>query len=269
MSGTGEPFFLTVDGTTLEAARWGGVGPPEIVLLHEGLGSVGLWRDFPARLAEATGRGVAAYSRAGYGRSASISLPRPLSYMHDEARTTLPRVLDALGARRVVLLGHSDGASIAAISAAGLGVAPHGAEIAGLILIAPHFFVEDVSLASIAAAREAYRAGDLRARLSRHHRDVEAAFRGWNEAWLDPGFRAWRIDDLLPNVTAPVLLIQGSADEYGTMAQIAAAERALPHPPEILVVPGAGHAPHASHQTPVVAACAAFTAKALARAARD
>ncbi len=249
-------FTIEVDGVALEAARWG-KGASEIVLLHEGLGSVGLWRDFPARLAAATGRGIVAYSRAGYGQSASATLPRPLSYMHDEARDTLPRVLHAVAARRVILLGHSDGASIAAIHAA----APtDGCEIAGLVLIAPHFFVEDVSLASIAAAREAYRAGDLRRRLAHHHRDVEAAFRGWNDSWLDPGFRAWRIDDLLPAIPVPVLIIQGAADEYGTLAQIATAEARLPRPPRVEIIPGAGHSPQFSHPERVVAAIRDFTA---------
>ena len=249
-------FTLDIGGVELEAARWG-KGAPEILLLHEGLGSVGLWRDFPARLAAATGRTVFAYSRAGYGRSASLPLPRPLSYMHDEAREVLPRVLGAVAARRVILLGHSDGASIAAIHAA----APtEGCEIAGLILIAPHFFVEDVSIASIAAARAAYRTGDLRARLARHHRDVEAAFRGWNDSWLDPGFRAWRIDDLLPAIEAPVLLIQGEADEYGTLAQITTAEAGLLRPPRVEIIPGAGHSPQFSHPERVVAAIRDFAA---------
>ncbi|MCA7117984.1 MAG: alpha/beta hydrolase [Acidibrevibacterium sp.] len=260
MSSEAEFFTLDLGGIALEAARWGR-GAPEIVLLHEGLGSVGLWRDFPARLAAATGRGVFAYSRAGYGHSASIPLPRPLSYMHDEARETLPRILAQEAARRVILLGHSDGASIAAIHA---GAAAGGTTaIAGLVLIAPHFFVEDISLASIAAAREAYRAGDLRRRLARHHRDVDAAFRGWNDAWLDPGFRDWRIDDVLPAIAAPVLLIQGEADEYGTMAQIRLAEAKLPRPPRVVIVPAAGHSPHLSHPERVIAAIGAFVAAAL------
>ncbi len=252
------PFPIEIGGRALEAARWGEAGAPEIVLLHEGLGSVGLWRDFPARLAARSGRRLFAYSRAGYGQSASIELPRPLSYMEDEARETLPRILDAAGARRVILLGHSDGASIAAIHAAGSGVAKTGCVIAGLVLIAPHFFVEDVSVASIAAAREAYENGDLRARLARHHRDVDAAFRGWNGAWLDPRFRAWRIDDLLPLIDSPVLLIQGEADEYGTLAQIATAAAKLPHPPRVMLVPGAGHSPQFSHPERVIGAVAAF-----------
>ncbi len=256
MSVVAEAFTIDADGMALEAARWG-KGASEIVLLHEGLGSVGLWRDFPARLAAATGSGIVAYSRAGYGQSASVPLPRPLSYMHDEAREVLPRVLRAIGARRVILLGHSDGASIAAIHAA----APTDeCAIAGLVLIAPHFFVEEVSITSIAAARTAYQTGDLRARLARHHRDVEAAFRGWNDAWLDPGFRTWRIDSLLPAITAPVLIIQGAADEYGTLAQIAVAEAELPRPPRVEIIAGAGHAPQFSHSERVVAAIRDFTA---------
>ncbi len=256
MTAPAREITLAVDGVALEAAWWGEVRreKPVFVLLHEGLGSVGLWRDFPARLAAATGLAVFAYSRPGYGRSDPVTLPRPLSYMEDEARDRLGRVLAAAGITRAILLGHSDGASIAAIYA---GMAPDP-RLAGLILIAPHFFVEEISLQAIAQAREAYWGGDLRARLARHHRDVAGAFRGWNEAWLDPGFAAWRIDRFLPLIRIPVLIIQGLADPYGTLAQVACAEAALPAPPRVLLVEGAGHAPHLSHQAQVLAAIDAF-----------
>ncbi len=155
---------------------------PTIVMLHEGLGCVGLWGDFPDKLQKATGAGVFVYSRAGYGQSSPVKLPRPLSYMHDEARETLPLLLDAIGFQRGLLLGHSDGASIAAIYAG----SHQDHRVGGLVLIAPHFFTEDAGIKSIEEARTAYETTDLRAKLSRWHKDVDNAFKGWNGAWLDP-----------------------------------------------------------------------------------
>ena len=175
---------MMLDGRTLET-QWWGPGPdaaPTLVLLHEGLGCVALWRDFPEALAAATGCGVFAYSRFGYGGSDSVALPRPMSYMHDEAVDVLAAVLDAAGVRRAVLLGHSDGGSIAAIHAG----AVRDPRVVGVVLMAAHFFVEDLNIASIRAIKENYEQGDLRARLARYHRDVDVAFRGWNDAWLDP-----------------------------------------------------------------------------------
>ena len=164
---------------------------PTLVLLHEGLGCVGLWGDFPEKLQEATGAGVFVYSRAGYGQSSPVTLPRPLTYMHDEARDMLPRLLDEIGFRRGLLIGHSDGASIAAIYAG----SHQDHRVGGLVLIAPHFFTEDAGIASIVEARKAYETGDLRQRLSRWHADVDNAFKGWNGAWLDPDFRQWDITE--------------------------------------------------------------------------
>ena len=161
---------------------------PTIVLLHEGLGSVAIWGDFPDQLAAATGAGVFAYSRAGYGRSSPSTLPRPVSFMHDEAREVLPRVLDAIGFRRGSLVGHSDGASIATIYAGS--VQDH--RVRGLVLMAPHFFTEDMGVAEIARAKGAFEQGDLRSKLARLHADVDNAFRGWCDAWLDPDFRHGR-----------------------------------------------------------------------------
>src|SRR5688572_17751613 len=167
--------------------EYGMIGPrpdeaPTIVMLHEGLGCVGLWGDFPDKLQAETGAGVFVYSRAGYGRSSPAPLPRPLSFMHDEARQVLPRLLDAIGFRRGLLFGHSDGASIAAIYTGS--VQDH--RVRGLILIAAHFFTEDMGIAAIARARDAYATTDLRQRLSRWHDHVDIAFRGWSDAWLDP-----------------------------------------------------------------------------------
>ncbi len=246
---------MIVDGIELEAT-W--VGPPrggggaELVFLHEGLGSIAQWRDTPAAIAAATGRPGLVYARQGYGASAPVAVPRPLTYMHDEA-ARLPDVLAAAGVTDAILIGHSDGASIAIIAAGSAAVAPRG-----LVLIAPHVFVEDISVRSIAAAAEAYRAGELRTKLARHHADVDGAFWGWNRAWLDPGFRAWNLEAFLPQITAPVLIVQGAADEYGTLAQVEAIARQLGGPCEQLVVAGAGHAPHRTHPGEVEARIAAF-----------
>src|SRR4051812_33529277 len=166
---------------------------PTIIMLHEGLGSAHLWGDLPEKLSAATGAGVFAYSRAGYGASTPVPLPRPLDYMHIEALEVLPKILEAIGFRRGLLLGHSDGASIAAIYAGG--VADH--RVRGVVMIAPHFVVEDVSVTSIAEIKTAYETTDLKSKLARWHKDVDNAFYGWNVAWLDPKFRAWDISEYL------------------------------------------------------------------------
>jgi pimeloyl-ACP methyl ester carboxylesterase len=230
------------DGRRVETAWWG-PGPeaaPSIVMLHEGLGSVSLWRDAPSRISAATGCGVFAYSRLGYGQSDPVPLPRPLTFMHDEAREVLPRVLDEAGVRRCILLGHSDGASIAAIYAG----SHQDFRVRGLILLAPHFFVEASGLAEIAEAERRYEAGDLRDRMARHHRDAEVAFRGWNRAWRDPAFPG--VFDLQPEIAhirVPILIIQGEADRYGTVEHARLAEREAYCPVETLLLPGIGHAP--------------------------
>jgi pimeloyl-ACP methyl ester carboxylesterase len=209
-----------------------------IVMLHEGLGSVSLWRDFPTHLSGVTHRAVLVYSREGYGHSSPMRGPRPVSYMHDEALIVLPGLLDQLDVHEPILFGHSDGASIALIHA-GAGHRP----VRALILLAPHVMVEDISVRGIAAARQAYEATDLRARLARHHDDVDAAFRGWNDIWLSPEFRQWNIEQYLPRVRCPVLAIQGEDDEYGTMAQIDKIASAAPDV-ELLKLERCGHSPH-------------------------
>jgi pimeloyl-ACP methyl ester carboxylesterase len=253
---------LVAAGHRLELA-WHGPPPdraPTIVFLHEGLGSVSSWRDFPARLAARTGLGALVYSRWGYGRSDPVALPRPSSYMHDEARASLPEVLDAAGIRSCVVFGHSDGGSIALLFA-GSGL-PQAERVRGLVLEAPHVFVEDLSLASIAAARVAYREGDLRERLAKHHDDVDGAFRGWNDAWLDPGFRTWNIEEALPRVRVPALVVQGEDDPYGTLAQIDSITANLPPgaPVTRLVLPRCGHSPHRDRPDDVEAAVVALLA---------
>jgi pimeloyl-ACP methyl ester carboxylesterase len=221
------------------------VGPlphdaPTLVFLHEGLGSVGQWGDFPDRVATATNAGAFIYSRAGYGQSSPVPLPRPLTYMHDEALQILPELLDAIGFRRGLLIGHSDGASIATIYTGS--VQDH--RIRGLSLIAPHFVVEDVSISSIAAAKRSYESTDLREKLARWHRDVDVAFRGWNAAWLDPEFRDWDISESLAYIRVPVQIVQGEADRYGTMRQIEIAKEECYCPVDVTVLAGVGHAPH-------------------------
>jgi pimeloyl-ACP methyl ester carboxylesterase len=233
--------FLHIGNSDLEYRM---IGPqpsdaPTIVMLHEGLGSAGLWGDFPDRLQEATGMGVFVYSRAGYGASSPVALPRPLDYMSREALDVLPALLNAIGFQRGVLLGHSDGASIAAIYAGGTG--DH--RLRGVVLIAPHFVVEDVSVASIAGIKQTYETTDLRSKLARWHRDVDNAFYGWNDAWLDPDFRRWDISEYLAYVRVPVAILQGEDDQYGTIRQIEIANEECYCPVDVTVIPGAGHSP--------------------------
>ena len=231
---------------------------PALVFLHEGLGSAEQWRDFPARVGKATGLQALAYSRVGYGASAPVPLPRPLTYMQDEAKDFLPRLLDALAIERTILIGHSDGGSIAVVHAA-LDAREKRRRIDGLVLEAPHVFVEDVSVASIAKAREAYETGDLREKLAKYHgANVDGAFRGWNDAWLDPGFRTWNIEEYLPSIEAPVLVIQGEDDPYGTRAQVDAIARQVSGPVETLMLPKCGHAPHRDRPDETEAAIVRF-----------
>jgi pimeloyl-ACP methyl ester carboxylesterase len=213
---------------------------PTIVMLHEGLGSAGLWGDFPEKLQAATGAGVFAYSRAGYGASSPVQLPRPLDYMHIEATDVLPKVLDAIGFRRGLLLGHSDGASIAAIYAG----SRQDHRVQGVVMIAPHFIVEDISVKSIAEIKVTYETTELKAKLARWHKEVDNAFYGWNGAWLDPKFRDWDISEYLAYIRVPVAIIQGERDQYGTMRQVEIAREECYCPVEVTEVPEAGHSPH-------------------------
>jgi len=233
---------------------------PTIVLLHEGLGCVSLWKDFPDRLAAATGLGVFVYSRRGYGCSSPREAPWPLSYMHEEGEQVLPALLDAIGFREGILFGHSDGASIAAIHAG----ASKDSRLRGLVLMAPHFFTEDAGIASIAEARKAYELTDLRDRLAVHHGDnVDCAFWGWNRAWLDPGFRRWDIRKYLPDIKVPVLVIQGQDDQYGTAAQISAAQDECAGTVRVSHLPDCRHSPHRDRPQLTIDAAAAFISSCL------
>lgn len=252
---------LSIDGAELEYRM---IGPPPeaaptLVMLHEGLGSVGLWGDFPGKLQARTGMGVFAYSRAGYGASSPVRLPRPMDYMHREALDVLPKVLDAIGFRRGLLVGHSDGASIAAIYAGGI----QDHRVRGLALIAPHFITEPMGLAAIAATKTAYAQGDLRAKLARWHKNVDNAFYGWNGAWLDPAFRDWDISEYLAYVRVPVAIVQGEDDQYGTARQIEIAQEECYCPVDISLIAGAGHSPHREAAEATLATIADFADRIL------
>ncbi|MEM9140130.1 MAG: alpha/beta hydrolase [Pseudomonadota bacterium] len=226
----------------LETLHWPGAAPEALILLHEGLGSARLWRDVPQALAAQTGLPAFAYSRLGYGDSDPCPLPRPLDYMAREA-ALLPQILDhaldQTSARRAILIGHSDGASIAALYGA-----KADPRVIGLVLIAPHFFVEDISIRAIQTARDAYENGALRRRLARHHADPDAAFRGWNDAWLDPEFRGWDITACLAQIPVPILAVQGRDDPYGTPAQVHVIADHARTKPQIHLLEACKHARH-------------------------
>ena len=225
-------------GHALEVERIEGA-PPELVFLHEGLGSIRQWRGFPARVAAATGRAALVYDRYGYGGSDVLAEPRVSTrFMHDAALVELPELLAKAGIAEPVLIGHSDGASIALIHAGA------GHAVRALVALAPHVFVEDVCIRSIEEARRQFETGDLGPRLGRYHRDPHRTFHLWCDVWLDPGFRAWNIEELLPAIRCPVLAIQGEDDRYGTMAQLEAVARAVSGPFELVKLPDCGHSPH-------------------------
>jgi pimeloyl-ACP methyl ester carboxylesterase len=253
--------FLDVGPHRLEYRM---IGPrpdaaPTLVVLHEGLGCVGLWGDFPDKLQAATGCGVFVYSRAGYGQSSPVPLPRPESFMHDEAHDVLPKLLDAIGFQRGMLVGHSDGASISAIYAGS--VQDH--RVRGVVLMAPHFIVEDVSIASIAEIRKNYETTDLRARLARWHANVDVAFRGWSETWLDPHFRDWSLHEELAHIRVPVLIVQGEDDQYGTVKQIEIAKEECYCPVEVELMPKVKHVPHREAPEKTLAVVAEFCSRIL------
>jgi len=252
---------VDIDGVSLEG-RWWGPPPaqaPTIVMLHEGLGSVSIWRDFPERIAAATGAGVFAYSRLGHGRSSPAPQPKPVDDMHREAHAVLPKLLDAIGFRRGLLLGHSDGGSIAAIYAGS--VQDH--RVRGLILIEPHFNVEDKNIAAIQEITRTFRATDLRDRLARHHAHVDAMFDGWSGMWLDPRFRAFDLTSELSHIRVPVLFIKSEDDPYSTMEQVRIAETECYCPVDTVLIPNAGHVPHRSQPERTLAAVADFANRLL------
>jgi pimeloyl-ACP methyl ester carboxylesterase len=225
---------------------------PPLLFLHEGLGSVGLWRQFPRDLTHATGRRGVVYSRYGYGHSDPWIGETSVEYMHNEALVVLPELLGVLEIASPVLIGHSDGASIALIFAGA------GGDSSGLVLLAPHVFVEDRSIAGVESARDAFLTTDLAERMAKHHDAADDTFWRWNDIWLAPEFRSWNIEDSLARVTAPVLLLQGSDDPYGTLRQLDAIETGVPGPVERLVLEGCGHAPHLDRPTETLQAVTHF-----------
>lgn len=254
---------LTIAGKALEYVRLPSAHPregaPAMVFLHEGLGAISLWRDFPQQLADATGCEAVLYSRAGYGRSEPYGAPRRVDYMHREGLEILPAVIAALELESPILFGHSDGGSIALLCAGGTPT-----PLTGIVVLAPHVFVEEITLAGITAAVESWQGTDLRARLARHHRDVDRVFRDWHETWLSSAFRDWNIEAYLPAIRCPVLACQGEDDEYATMAQL---ERIAAGAPDVDLVKLADcrHSPHKDQPAAVVEATRVFVERLLDR----
>jgi pimeloyl-ACP methyl ester carboxylesterase len=247
---------VIVHGRRLETLSYPAIGDtPTIVMLHEGLGSVSMWKDFPEQLARATRCGVLAYSRYGHGKSDRLREPRRVDFMHDEATIALPALLERLGIQRPILLGHSDGASICLIYAAASPASPRA-----LILEAPHVFVEDLTVQSIAKIGAAYKTTDLPQKLARHHDYADETFWGWNDIWLDPAFRSWNIEDHLGAIRCPLLVIQGTEDEYGTLAQVDAIKRRVPKA-ETLVLANCAHSPHRDQPAATLQAISQFVEK--------
>ena len=227
---------------------------PTLVFLHEGLGSIRQWRDFPAQVAAATGCRALVYDRYGYGQSDVLQEPRrTVRFMHDEALAALPDLLKNLEVENPVLIGHSDGASIALIHAGA------GHPVRGVVAMAPHVFIEPICLSSIRKAAQTFESTDLPARLGRYHRDVRKTFYGWADVWRDPQFEGWDIrPDYLPGIGCPVLAIQGTDDEYGTMEQLDEIARRVKGPCELLKLTGCGHAPFRDQPEAVLKAVTRF-----------
>ena len=219
--------------------EWVGEGSAQLVFLHEGLGSIRQWRDFPAQVAAAVGCRALVYDRYGYGQSEVLAEPRrTVRFMHDEALIALPEILSSLGIENPVLVGHSDGASIALIHAGA------GHAVRGVVAMAPHVFIEPICLSSIAKATQTFESTDLAQKLGRYHRDARKTFYGWADVWLDPDFKGWDIrEDYLPGVRCPVLAIQGHDDEYGTMAQLDEIAARIAGPCTLLKLDNCGHSP--------------------------
>ncbi len=253
MSASHPSAFVNVLGRCLEYRRIGAAADgPTMVFLHEGLGSISQWRDFPERIAAASGLPAIVYARYGHGQSDVLQQPHAVDFMHREALESLPELLRQLGIERPILVGHSDGASIALIYAGS------GHPLHCLVAMAPHVFVEDISIAGITAAKQAFETTDLPQKLARHHRDAGKTFYGWNDIWLAPAFRSWNIERFLPAISCPLLAIQGQEDEYGSMAQVDAIARQAGGPVEVLKLAQCGHSPYKDQAEKVAQAVAEF-----------
>jgi len=249
--------FVRVDGDDLEFVRHSPVEGRQdslspFVMLHEGLGSIALWKKFPEELAEYFGRDVIAYSRKGYGQSTPISQSRDVDYMHREAQEILPAVLDHLDVTSPILLGHSDGASIALIFSGSGHIAN------GLIVMAPHVFVETLTVRSIEGAKKTFENTDLRSRLSKYHGDVDSAFWGWNDIWLSKEFLKWNIEDYVTKIQSPILVVQSSDDPYGTLAQVDAIEKLSSGKTARAILEDCGHSPHVDQKQKTIDAIERF-----------
>jgi len=252
---------VSILGKHLEFVRLPSAQPrenaPAMVFLHEGLGSVSMWRDFPQKVADASGCEAVVFSRVGYGRSDPATRQRDVTYLHEEGLAVLPAFIAELGLERPFLFGHSDGGSIALLCAGGTDV-----PLAGVIAMAPHVFVEDVTIEGILQAKAVWENSDLPARLGRYHNDADAVFRNWQNIWLHPAFRDWNIEDILPGISAPILAIQGEDDEYATMEQI---DRIAAGAGDVDLVKLADcrHSPHKDQPQAVIEAVAAFVERVL------
>ena len=241
----GQAHMIRADGRQLEC-QWVGPedvddGKPVLVFLHEGLGCIALWRDFPETLCRELGLRGFVYSRAGYGGSEPCDLPRPVSFMHHEGQVVVPQVLDAAGIKKAILIGHSDGGSITLVHAG----SDTSGRICALVTLAAHVFNEDISVKSIQAAKVAYDEGDLRQRLQKYHgHNVDCAFRGWNDVWLHPDFLNWNIEAFLPGIKAPALVLQGADDPYGTQKQVEAIVDGIGAEAQKHIIADCGHSPH-------------------------
>ena len=253
-----ERGFLTIDGVRLEYSCSGPTpsDAPTAILLHEGLGCVDLWRDFPGALAKTLDCGIFSYSRQGYGASDKVQLPRPLNYMTQEAINVLPKVIEQLSPTRFQLIGHSDGATIAAIYAGEVG----DDKLSSITLIAPHFFTEEMGITQIKAAKQTFETTDLPEKLGKYHQDAENAFYGWNQSWLHPDFRSWDVQYVIEKITTPILAIQGVDDQYGTLLQIETIKARARASVSVEILQNCKHSPHLEHPSKVLDAIKAFSA---------
>jgi pimeloyl-ACP methyl ester carboxylesterase len=259
MSKSNPSAFVNVRGRSLEYRRIAAAGSPTLVFLHEGLGSISQWRDFPARIVAGTGLPAIVYARYGHGQSDVLQQPHGVDFMHRDALESLPEFLRQLGIERPILIGHSDGASIALIYAGA------GHPLQGLVAMAPHVFVEDISIQGIVAAKRVFETTDLPQKLARHHRDPLKTFYGWNDVWLAPAFRGWNIEGFLPAIKCPLLAIQGQDDEYGSMAQVDAIARQVSGPVEVLKLEHCAHSPHQDQPEIVAKAIVEFVKRCVGK----